>query len=516
MKITPDLHIHDTEFSALSRALFASAQDFRGEKLFRTEGLGLFEVYLASLPSDERQHHNCNCCKAFLRKYGGLVAIDEFGNAHSVFWNPGYSVSEVYDNAICNLASFVESAKIKGTLVSPDEVWGTPVTGPWTHFHYSNPATYLGRGKSASEVQALDKENFRTLNMALASYRPDDLKQAVHLLSNDALGRSEKAVSHAKWLLDLKEALIPTRNQTTRRNLLWRAVASAPAGWCTPRSSMIGTLLDDLQEGKSFDEVSRAWTSKMHPLRYQRPTSTPSLGNIEAAEKLIDKLGIAKALERRFARLEEVPLIWIPVSSTSPGKSPQGVFNHLRELDRPSGHAMLNLPVKPITWTQFQANVLPLALKIEVLINSGPNNFTGLLTAVHSDAPDIFQWDGPLSWYVYHNGGSPQRWGINSGWQEIAGISLRNAHQNHVGSAIFHIPAMKDTDMLASGLFPEILKASLHEVRKTIEAHSNRIPAQDPDLGTANGLSCGREGMKNTIRVTTSTGPVNYAIDRWI
>ena len=35
----------------------------------------IWDLYLESFTPETRQHHNCNCCKSFLRQYGGIVAI---------------------------------------------------------------------------------------------------------------------------------------------------------------------------------------------------------------------------------------------------------------------------------------------------------------------------------------------------------------------------------------------------------------------------------------------------------
>ena len=35
----------------------------------------LFDAYLEALPIPLRQEHTCNCCKSFLRQYGGLVSV---------------------------------------------------------------------------------------------------------------------------------------------------------------------------------------------------------------------------------------------------------------------------------------------------------------------------------------------------------------------------------------------------------------------------------------------------------
>lgn len=130
------------------------------------------------------------------------------------------------------------------------------------------------------------------------------MQQAVHLLQSDALFRSDKVLGPAQWLLELKQAIdnAPAR----KRNITWRYVATAPAGFCRPESTMIGTLLDDLEAGMPFEQVANRFRQKMDPLKYQRAQALPSAGNIQQAEILIEKLSGARALKRRFAREDEL------------------------------------------------------------------------------------------------------------------------------------------------------------------------------------------------------------------
>lgn len=73
---------------------------------------------------------------------------------------------------------------------------------------------------------------------------------------------------------------------------------------------MIGTLLKDVATGMDFATVSARFASKMHPLKYQRPQAAPRVGNIADAEKIVAQLGIARSLERRFARIDEIDTLW--------------------------------------------------------------------------------------------------------------------------------------------------------------------------------------------------------------
>ena len=47
------------------------------EPLFTTNVSGLYDVLLQNIPAEARQHYNCNACRHFVNRYGGLVKIDE-------------------------------------------------------------------------------------------------------------------------------------------------------------------------------------------------------------------------------------------------------------------------------------------------------------------------------------------------------------------------------------------------------------------------------------------------------
>lgn len=48
------------------------------QMLYTTDGTkDLYDILLRSIPEEARQHYNCNTCRHFVNKYGGLVVIDQ-------------------------------------------------------------------------------------------------------------------------------------------------------------------------------------------------------------------------------------------------------------------------------------------------------------------------------------------------------------------------------------------------------------------------------------------------------
>lgn len=511
----------------LCRAWFTEASNAHQTPLFTTDVDGLFGTYLEGL-GEERALHDCHACRSFFRRYGSLAYIGEDGSLVPAMW-PDREVPAIYRDAVLAIRNRISRAKVTGVFCSSDREWGTQVAGGWTHLAQSpdKRLVYTGKAKTAGEVMAQSREDFRTLSHALGEYSGHLLREAKNLLGSDAMFRSEKVIGVAYWLADLKEKREAYRGRD-RDNITWRAVATAPAGFCQPRSSMIGTLLDDLASGLSTDAVVKRFKAKMDPLLYQRPQLAPKAGNIARGEALIEKMGLAPSLQRRYARLDEVKTIWTPAPTEEPKAT--GVFAKVKPRGEEQKIGRI-APPTTMTFAKFRREVLPNALKIEYVPTSGYSTYCGLLTAVHADAPPILQWDSadpearnPVNWYVY-NGGSPaSAWGLIPGIAvDVTGICLKpsmwageelNKHQGT--GALFILDGAKDQRLPGLCLFPEVLRATLHEVRATIEAFSKANHPEGADQASANGILIGSSRDEQaTFVVTTRDGTARYKIDRW-
>ena len=531
-------HDHNGTFDLFGAAVarrFASIDESR--PLFTVDAGDLYSLYLATFrEGEERQHYTCSCCRQFIQRFGNLAVIEGDGSITSVMWGQDENLPEIFRSASAALARAVGRGPVSGVFVSNEQRWGTPVTGgvysfdgpkEWHHFAVTPQPSRLHRDRlpTPHQVMAQKKQDFGTLSHGLADFSRETVAAAVNLLEAEAMYRGEKVIGPARFLLDLHDK-IATYNGERRRNLIWRAVATAPVGFATPRSSMVGTLLEDLAEGMSVEVVQRRFADKMHPLQSQRPQAAPTAGNIVQAESIVAKLGLAPALRRRFARLEEIKAIWKPQPARDEPAA-GGVFGHLK--------AGQNAPSDPnkasvtsITWVKFEATVLPKAKSIKVLVK-GLMNFAGVVTAVDPDAPPILQWDregerNPVSWYVWNGGSSPISWRLpDQAWIEATGIMLKPSmwsgedRASHQGKgAVIILDGAKETRTNAGlALFPECLRSELHSIRATIEAFSKRGQLEGADEGSANGLMVGDRGLDAVVNVVTDLGSASYKIDRW-
>jgi hypothetical protein len=370
------------------------------------------------------------------------------------------------------------------------------------------------------------RQEFEMLCRGLDDFSVDSVRQAYTMLSTGALYRSEKCIGVAKWLLELQDVR-SAASKPLRDNLTWLAVATAPAGFCHVRSGMIGTLLEDIQAGLSFDEIKRRFDDKMDPTIYQRPQAAPTAGNIAQAEAIVAKLQSAGALERRFARVEEVQALWRP----APAKAEQpagGVFGHLLPKIAPA--QQVEMPPVTMTWEKFRRTVLPEAERVEFYLPSQPNTFMAMVTAAKADSPPILQWDredqrNPFSWFFHSGPSYPSRWNLTpESWVAVTAITLQPslwadeqafAHQGK--KVFFLLDGARDTvNNGGGGLFPECLRSEYHSIRSTIEAHSRTAKIEGANEATACGIGASQGAAWNhKVRVTSKGMQVIYKLDRW-
>jgi hypothetical protein len=514
------------------REQFKTVTGERKVNLFTTATTNLFSMFLEALPPDFRQNHTCASCRQFVERYGGIVTIDAHGKTIPVMWNPEL-VPEVYAPAIGKLSSMVAGAAIDNVFLSDLQTWGTPVTGIWEHFSIVPGKDLVFESTpiySIDQIIAQKLQDYQMLLRGLADFPIAVATQAYSLLSNATLYRSSACLGIAKWFLDLQQQRQSARNSRLRENLTWLAVANAPPGFCHIRSGMLGTLLEDIQEGLTFSQIAERFNAKMNPLQYLRPQAPPKAGNIAQAEKMIEQLQTAGALDRRFAKLEDLQALWVP-HPTTPKVAHKGIFGHL-QTGKTRAQQQIDMPPIIMTWEKFARTILPTAQTIEYFVPASQQSYMALVTAKNLEAPPIIQWDtadcrNPVTWYFYANGSLPSHWNLRSNtYCSVTAIVLQPSLWNqpekfaHKGEKAFLLlQNAKDKQyQKGAGFFPESLKSEYHGIRSTMEAYAKNAVLEGKDDATACGIGLQKGGTWDRIllRVTTQDNlQVKYQLDRW-
>ena len=496
--------------------------------IFKTDvdPYALWEAYLDNMPANARQHYNCNACKAFVVKYGGLKMY-YCGKFIPLFWNFKHPNALFFQKSERVMFDLVLKSKITSQFFSNEATWGTPSSvdynrnKTWTHLSCDNnfARTKANGHKTAYQLMAESKEKYKMLMRAMGEYKEKEVQVAAEIIG-DFFG-GEKIVAMAQWLLDLYSI-------RKNRDLVWLKIAEAPDGWCHVKSSVLGTVLDDIRNSVHIDEIKRKFEEKTDPLKYQRPQSSPSDANIEQAEKIIKQLGIAESLKRRFATVDEIEKVWEPRFVKEEKNS--GVFGHLKKKEKID--IGTSSTVKNITFEKFLRDVAPGAEKMWYIAPYS-DSIGAFCAPVNSDAPNIMKWNNAYSWFVRMG---RNMWGNNIPIS-VSEFNIRSNVKTEI-RAISFIPAMwgdsphpafKDQALIAldgahdmsrqtnACLFPETLINDLHSIRKTIKAYSASNKLEQCEGQPACGIIIGKNGMTKGARIVVQSNSVDktYFIDRW-
>lgn len=475
----------------------------------KSAGQGLF---LDGLPAEYRQHYACRSCSKFLETYGNLVTITPDGTTKSVFWDETV-VPPFFVKAVKAMRLRVEKARVSGVFHSAEKSWGIVSNkGPtrtWNHMSATPSARRLrDTTQTAFQAMAALTEDHGMLSRALNDCSMDVAGKTVSLIKSGALYRADKIEAAAQWFFSMHIVREAAKN---KENATWLCVASAPTGFCHVRSNVIGSLLEDVKNGLDVKAIAARFAERMDPLTYRRPTAAPSAGQVDAAEKVVEALGVVPAFARRYANLADFrtpdAVLWthaeVSARPASESLKKTGVFDHLKA-KTPEG-ATLDIPPRLMTWEKFARDILPgvaaLAYRVPLV---GP--FCALTTAADPEAPPILQWDSlekrnPVSWSFPHPAARADEWNLQPG--SLVGapmiVRLPNAwndsgtrFQSHGDGIFLPLVGARDTRKLpGGGFFPEHLRSELMPYRATIEAHVNKLVVTGADDPIASGFGIG-------------------------
>lgn len=388
-----------------------------GFVLFRTDVDKeiLWDAYLNTLPSYDggRDHYNCNACRHFIQRYGGLAIIGADGIIRSALWDKD-DFPYFFKPSAKKMKELVENANIMDVFKTDERTLGIPRTGEWTHLSVKVPVGHSSinrdRLNNAGQMMAKSKEEFSLLGRTLAKYDIATIDQAINILESNALYRGDRYLGTVKWFKEIKEIRAALSGKKAK-NFLWLTIATTPESKLHIGASMLGTLLDDIQSGLyNFDTIKRRFEEKMDPSNYQRSQSAPTQGAVKEAERVVAQLGIADSLQRRYATLAEIPeQLWVPqaakVEMRQKAQTAQGVFGNIVTKEKQNmidRNEPIVTPTVTMTWEKFTRTILPEALSIEAKVESA-NNLMALVTAQNPESENILLWNNPFSWY-YHGG----------------------------------------------------------------------------------------------------------------
>lgn len=356
----------------------------------------VFEVYLSGFPEGERQEHNCNCCKSFLRQWGGIVGI--INNEVVTIWD-GVD-AQGYEEAAKNLGDYIKSLPITDVFLNGAAVAGTwknldrKRNVVWEHFALSLPRN-LVVGDRVASLQGSKREDFQVFKRGLDELTIEATETVLELIDQGSLYRGAEHKASLTCFLGSQKRYNGIANTQHRENFAWATSGSQSAAASRIRNTAIGTLLIDISGGMDLDDAVTKFEKMVAPTNYKRPTAAVTPKMVAAAKETLKELGLGSALERRFAQLRDVS-----------ANDALFVYRRLSVgdiFDEVAKDAIVSpksfSKVEEVTISNFLEKILPRAKAVDLLLESHhTGGFTTLLTAVDEKAPTIFKWSNPFSW----------------------------------------------------------------------------------------------------------------------
>lgn len=356
----------------------------------------IWEIYLNNFDESVRQHHNCNCCKSFLRQYSGIVSIKD--NKRISLWD--IQVPEEYQKSVDAVNQYLNSLPITNVFLSTFDNLGTDKNAVhanpsviWTHFYIKLPKRFVFRSsESVESVQGTMRDNKNVLQRSLNELTIDATETVLELIAQGSLYRGNEFEPMVKQFLTVKKQYDVSNNKD---NFCWIQGCTLPQSITRIRNTSIGTLLTDLSNGVDLDQAVRSFERVVAPTNYKRPNAIVTPKMVAEAKKRLEELDMLESLDRRHAN--ESDLSVNDIIFTDKSSQIIDVFGEMSKETKVNPKSLSK--VEEVTIQEFIDNVVPTAKSIEVLLeNKHLPNMVSLLTAVNSESKSMFTWNNQFSW----------------------------------------------------------------------------------------------------------------------
>ena len=258
------------EFVKFKRAVHAQFNQLAAgaDMLFLTnvDKDALWDCYLNSFPEEERQSHNCNNCKHYIRHYGRVVAIKD--NKVVTMWE-NLQLDEPYATVARNLDALVKSKPVVDVFITRDYELGIDrnnayvdsLQGPkvitWNHLYYHMPNQLVYTGtESVSAVMGTLRTTKEVFKRALEELTIDSIETVLDLIGQNALYRGEQFKNDLSVFLGHKRHYDSLPDEE-KDNWCWANFNRV--GCARIRNTAIGTLLVNISSGLELDDCVTAY-----------------------------------------------------------------------------------------------------------------------------------------------------------------------------------------------------------------------------------------------------------------
>jgi len=371
----------------------------------------MWDTYLDGFAPEDKQEHNCNACKSFIRQYGNIVGIKD-GKKVSI-WN--FVAPEMFNKSVVMLDDLCTKAKIRDIFYAESTKLGNDTTMQrytvdaetkkqtllavpisWNHFSLTVPKWTVQKADAIPSMQGNVRDTKNVFKRSLDDLSVESTETVIELIAQGSLYRGDEFKGLLQEFLKHQKAYKKLKNEVSKDLYCWEIVPKLNAGLGKIRNTAIGTLLIDLSLSKELDYAVAAFEKVVAPTNYKRPTALVTKKMIEQAEKDISELGYMESLGRRYATAEDLSVSNVLYVNRD-AKAAKDIFGKLKEDVAVNPKTLTK--VEEIAIDDFIEKVLPTAKSVEILLeNKHLGNLSTLITAKDPEAPTLFKWKNPFSW----------------------------------------------------------------------------------------------------------------------
>lgn len=401
------------------------------------DGDALYTAYLAAFPEGAnplfktKTENDCSTCRHFIRRAGGVVNITS--GEMSTVWDTAAGAGQwPYSLVAMRLRDMISSAIIRDIFRTGEQEreFGSKQTRSmdpegkvvtWNHLYTGEIPKRLravlpdaARGDYRTTVQVFER--------GLVELTPEAVETVVSLVEANALYRGEEHLRATLEFQKMQRMFLETDN---KNRFAWNHAGSPAARF---RNTVIGTLVQDLSEGKDLEFAVKGFETKVAPTNYKRTTALITPMMVKKAMETIASLDLESALERRFATIEDVAVtdvLWVDGAARALMKG--GIGDVLMKHAKSSQvEKATDDRAEDISLEEFVKTNLPSASSVELFFaGTLAGNLMSLTAPIHPEPKQLFRWKNDFAWSYGGNVADSIRERVKKAGGRVDGAVLR-------------------------------------------------------------------------------------------
>lgn len=334
-------------FAEKIKANFTALQQ-NGKPLYKSSlsGDDLWNLYINNFKKGDNpvfrdpnsSSHNDNLDKAFIRRYGNIVTINE-DNSVSTMWDD--VSADKYENSCKIMSDALKSSAIQDVfketfeelnslpyekcnkqqtvfrlgiesnhkIYTKEEAdkFGVVETGKtyrFYHFHADLNSLYVDMtGKSQASIMSDYRSSKDVFKRAMEEFSIDTLKLVRDLINQGSILNSEHQIDKISKMISLKE-MYDNLDNSKKDNYCWSVSFALP--FAKFRNESIGTLVVELSQGKEINEACLMYNKMIDPANYMKAVAPITERQKQEAKKFAEDNGYLESFDRRFATIDDI------------------------------------------------------------------------------------------------------------------------------------------------------------------------------------------------------------------